>query len=408
MAYGGGDYATLKRTYGQALATKMVEFTFRSIRRTRAIIEDLGDAATPSEFRTVSRIRTFGDQESFDEVKASIAEFIGDNPQYEGMYDIIDDRQTLQERYNVHGVVGAVIFEAAALWPYRLIMAGWEDLLNRFPAKLNLEAQTVVSNVKHTPAGSSSTLYVVNTTRGEISARQVAYCTNGYTGNLIPAMRGPLYPYRGIMTVQDLGGDGDIHNKGAFRSWSIHQQSIQAEGSTEVVSSVHYLQQNAKSSHYFFGGGTYDPIQVITGDDTHVPVSGVKYLQKKLSHFLGQKPVPSNRLVSSWTGIMGFTADENPLIGRLPTFITSRLGKGEWVAAGFNGMGMSLCVAIGEALAYLMQGENVDDWLPEAFIVSESRLHTTLSTKKSVQSAKQHYGGDIERAVDEHQYISPL
>lgn len=268
VAYGGANYAELKQTYGQAMATKIVGFTFRSIRRTRAIIEDLGEPATASEFRTVSRIQTFSDQQSFDEAKASIAEFISDNQQYEGMYSIIDDCRMLREKYNVHGVVGAVVFEAAALWPYRLMMAGWENLLNKYPANLTIEAQTVVSSVKYMPVENSSAPYVINRTKGEISAGQVAYCTNGYTGNPIPCVRGELYPYRGTMTVQDLSNDRDLPNRGAERSWSIHQQLVQVGKSTEVISSVHYLQQNARSGHYFFGGGTYNPIQVITGDDT--------------------------------------------------------------------------------------------------------------------------------------------
>ena len=96
---------------------------------------------------------------------------------------------------------------------------------------------------------------------------------------------------------------------------------------------------------------------------------------------------------------MGFTSDENPLVGRLPPSIMSREGNGEWIAAGFNGMGLSLCVASGEALAYLMLGRNVSDWLPEAFNVSEARLHNTLNTEKSVEDVKQLYGGKDKRAL---------
>jgi glycine/D-amino acid oxidase-like deaminating enzyme len=408
VAYGGANYAELKQSYGQAMATKIVEFTFRSIRQTKAIVEDLGEAAATSEFRTVTRVRTFSDQQSFDEARRSIAEFVCDNPRYSNLYTIINDQQTLREKYNVHGVVGAVIFEAAALWPYRLIMEGWKSLLSRYPANLTLEAQTPVSTISYVPVASLNAPYVLTTTRGEIRAGQVAYCTNGYTGNLIPGVRGGLYPHRGTMTVQDLSADGDLPNRGAERSWSIHQQPVQDENGTEIISSVHYLQQNAKSGYYFFGGGKDDPIQAITGDDTAVPVSGVKYLQAKLSQFLGQKTPLNNKLVSSWTGIMGFTSDENPLVGRLPPSITSREGNGEWIAAGFNGMGMSLCVASGEALAHLMLGKNVSSWLPEAFNVSESRLQNTLNTEKSVEDVKQVYGGKDKRALRLDQCASRL
>lgn len=408
VAYGGANYAELKQSYGQAMATKIIEFTFRSIRQTKAIVDELGDAAAASEFRPVTRIRTFGDQQSFDKARRSIAEFIGDNPRYRGLYTIINDRHTLREKYNVHGVVGAVLFEAAALWPYRLIMEGWQSLLSRYPANLTLEAQTGVLTVNYALAVSPNAPYVLTTTRGEIRAGQVAYCTNGYTGHLIPGVRGGLYPHRGTMTVQDLSADVDLPNRGAERSWSIHQQPVRDEKGTEMISSVHYLQQNAKSGHYFFGGGKDDPIQAITGDDTAVPESAVKYLQEKLAVFLGQKNTLKNKLVSSWTGIMGFTSDENPLVGRLPLSITSREGGGEWIAAGFNGMGMSLCVASGEALACLMLGQNVSNWLPEAFNLSESRLHDSLNTDKSVEDVKQLYGGTNKRALQQDKYASRL
>ncbi|KEF54016.1 uncharacterized protein A1O9_09811 [Exophiala aquamarina CBS 119918] len=406
VAYGGASYTELKQSYGQPMATKIIEFTFRSIDRTRALIESLGEAGDAAEFRTVSRIRTFSDQPSFDEAQASIAEFVSDNPQYKGMYTIFNDPQTLREKYDVHGVVGAVVFDAAALWPYRLVMAGWEDLLKSYPTRLSIEAQTAVSHVTYTPLVNSSAPYALTTTRGEMRARQVVYCTNGYTGNLIPGIRGALYPYRGTMTVQDLGNDEDLPNRGAERSWSIHQQHVPDKHDTEVISSVHYLQQNASSGHYFFGGGKYDPVQVITGDDTSVPESGVKYLQEQLSHFLGQNSMQSNKLVSSWTGIMGFTSDDNPLVGRLTPSITSRNGDGEWMAAGFNGMGMSLCVASGEALAHLMLGQNADDWFPAAFSLSELRLRNTLNTEKSVQGVKHLYEGSCKQALNEDQHTS--
>lgn len=392
VSYGGANYNELKQTYGKAEATKIIEFTFKSVRRTKDVIEGLGNAADGSEFRPVTRIRTFGDHQSFNEARQSIDEFVLDNPQYHNLYTIIDDRETLHEKYNVYGVVGAVVFEAAALWPYRLIMAGWKDLLRRFSTNLTLEAKTPVSAVNYRPVENGIAPYVVTTTRGEIQAGQVVYCTNGYTGNLIPGLRGGLFPYRGTMTVQDLNDEANIPNRGAERSWSIHQEPKQEGDNSDIISSVQYLQQNANSGHYFFGGGKYDPIQAITGDDAIIPESGVQYLQAKLSSFLGQESSVNNKLISSWTGIMGFTSDGNPLVGHLPPSITCREGNGEWIAAGFNGMGMSLCVASGEALAYLMQSRDVSDWLPEVFKISESRLQSTLNTEQSIEDVKHMYG----------------
>ena len=65
-----------------------------------------------------------------------------------------------------------------------------------------------------------------------------------------------------------------------------------------------------------------------------------------------------------WTGILGFTGDEMPFVGKLPDYITKRDGKrsgsskeeGEWVAAGFNGEGMVWAWLSGTAVAVMMLG----------------------------------------------------
>lgn len=76
-----------------------------------------------------------------------------------------------------------------------------------------------------------------------------------------------------------------------------------------------------------------------------------------------------------WSGIMGFTGDRLPLIGKLPASATKRRGDGgEWIAAGFNGYGMPLCWSSGEAVAKMILGQDVDDFLPKSFVVTEERL----------------------------------
>jgi glycine/D-amino acid oxidase-like deaminating enzyme len=57
------------------------------------------------------------------------------------------------------------------------------------------------------------------------------------------------------------------------------------------------------------------------------------------------------RVVRAWSGIMGFTADGLPLLGRYDAL------PGLTVAAGFNGGGFSWGVIVGRIIACLLNGE---------------------------------------------------
>lgn len=83
---------------------------------------------------------------------------------------------------------------------------------------------------------------------------------------------------------------------------------------------------------------------------------------------------------------MGYSADGLPLVGRLPSALTGRTGEGEWIAAAFNGYGMANCLMSGEALALMMLGDNVSDWLPEAYGLDEKRLQGVLASSEAVNA----------------------
>jgi glycine/D-amino acid oxidase-like deaminating enzyme len=83
---------------------------------------------------------------------------------------------------------------------------------------------------------------------------------------------------------------------------------------------------------------------------------------------------------------MGFSSDGLPLVGRLPSTLTGRKGTGEWIAAAFNGYGMVNCLMSGEALALMILGENVSDWLPDAYGLGEKRLRGTLTPPEAIKA----------------------
>ncbi|KAM0470475.1 hypothetical protein ACHAP7_009539 [Fusarium lateritium] len=376
VAYGAVMYSKLKSMYGKDMATATVTFTLKNVERTRQLIKD---HSTNEEYRDVLRLRAFRDEGEFRKAQQSISEFEQDNPSMAGLYKFAD-REEAQKEHGVHGVAGIVIFKAGALWPYRLIMTILKAMMEKFPSRLTLEANTPALSISDDSSASSTHSYVVTTPRGQIRASHVVHCTNGYSGHLLPKLRGALFPFRGTMTVQDLGNC--LPNRGATHSWSVHSPPRLDKKLGLVDSGMRYLQQNAHSGHFFFGGEKATASDTLTADDSVENPTSAKSLKQQLPQLFGLSPVSEGQIVSQWTGVMGYTADGWPVVGQLPETMTGRKGAGEWIAAGFNGMGMSMCVLSGESLAKMILGQEASD-LPDTFKITSSRLRDHLTVEKS-------------------------
>ena len=69
--------------------------------------------------------------------------------------------------------------------------------------------------------------------------------------------------------------------------------------------------------------------------------------------------LPNVQIEQEWTGIMGFSPDDNPLIGELPGY------PGEYIMAGYTGHGMSIAFGAGKAIALMIEGQEPE--LPDSF-----------------------------------------
>lgn len=174
------------------------------------------------------------------------------------------------------------------------------------------------------------------------------------------------------MTVQDLGDN--VQNNGGKASYGFHYVPVYDEKARTRADGLVYLTQNAKSGLYFIGGENGTMEEALTADDTTTSKSSIDFLQKALPKYFDHANAKKDSLVSAWSGVMGFTIDSAPYVGRLPHSTTGREGEGEWISAGFNGYGMPYCWLAGQALAKMMLGQPTADLLPSAFSVSEERL----------------------------------
>ncbi|KAJ6016845.1 hypothetical protein N7451_000224 [Penicillium sp. IBT 35674x] len=374
-------YEQMKLDVGAEMAGKIIRFNIKTLNRLREIAQEF--AAEYAECTDVTKLRAFKDMPSFEKAKAGIKALELDHPSLKGIYSVLTAEEC--EKHGAFGLVGGIRHASGTVWPYRLIMKIFEVLRERHESRLSLEANTPVTSVRYEPNADPKYPYVISTARGEVRSTHVAYCTNAYTGHLLPSLRGGLFPMKGTMSVQDV--NHALTNKGASDSWAIHYKPFLDPADDSLADGLIYGMQNVKTGAFFFGGEKSPVSDLLSSDDTFLSASSVKFLQESLLSLFGRDPenITESKLVSAWSGIMCFSSDAMPLVGRLSETITHNSGEGEWISAAYSGYGMATAWLSGESLAAMILGQSAQDCLPEAYLVSESRLQSSISAAKSIE-----------------------
>ncbi|KAF9890478.1 hypothetical protein FE257_005883 [Aspergillus nanangensis] len=378
-ANAGEEYLHLAQMHGAEMAAKIVRFTFDNLQQ----MQELSQRYAPEscDLQAVQKLRVFLTDDAFAKFQGSLSLMERDHSSLRGIYTVID-RDQLKRDHQIDGA-GGCLLPAGTVWPYKLVTSAFASLLEKYPSRISIETGTPVTSVTQESSCSTGYPYRLDTPRGSLQATKVAYCTNGYTGHLLPSLRGPIHPFKGTMTVQDPGNA--MENQGRSLSWGFHYPATYDKPSQRYAAGLYYLLQNTETGYFYFGGEDTRIDLCMTADDSHVGDIAVRQLRGKLAPYLGCDGGEPWPLVSAWSGIMGFTADGLPLVGALPTSVTGRDGTGEYVAAAFNGYGMPNCLLSGKALAKMMLGEEVSDWLPEAYTINDRRMQEFLTVDQAVK-----------------------
>ncbi|KAI6336394.1 hypothetical protein MCOR14_004783 [Pyricularia oryzae] len=100
------------------------------------------------------------------------------------------------------------------------------------------------------------------------------------------------------------------------------------------------------------------------------------YLRETTPRYFGTnwgEKHPEGQVSKGWTGIMGYSADGYPLVGRMPNSHSQDV----LACCSFQGHGMVLCWMSAKALVEMIQGRDNEDlkaWFPDAFRVTEERF----------------------------------
>lgn len=226
------------------------------------------------------------------------------------------------------------------------MVAIFQILLTSYKNRFNVETSTpALRVVKRSDGGPDNRHpYLVYTPRGNIQAKHVVYCSEAHAPHLLPQLRGIIYPLRRQMSVQQ----ADLFPvEQAKYSWGFIYQNT-----------FDYMSQSARTGEIYLGGGTLLPeegnSQFLANPSDEADITSTMHLKGVVSTVFG---VPSVETKSTWTGIMGFSLDKLPLVGRLPASALVRADDqpgpyhGQWIAAGFGGYGMVNSWLSGQALA---------------------------------------------------------
>ncbi|KAL3496426.1 FAD dependent oxidoreductase [Aspergillus germanicus] len=380
-------YVKTREAVGAEMAGKIVRFSLKTLQAMRKVAREFSGADFPeaqdTEVTEVTKVRSFMDEESFRGMQYGVRELEADHPYLRGIYTVID-AETCQKDHGIHGAVGGVMHGAGSVWPYRIVTNLFDALLAQHASRLAIETNTPITRVTYEPSTDADHPYILDSLRGTLRATQVAYCTNGYTGHLLPSLRGALFPLKETMTVQELN---PAISRSAPTSWAIHYTPYLDANTGTYADGLTYGMQSAKSGYYFFGGAKCAPDELISSDDTVLVDSSVQLLQDSVTSLFGRESKDS-RLISAWSGVMCFSSDSMPLVGRLPSKMTNRAGEGEWICGAYNGYGMPSAWLAGESLALMILNQPPRDYLPEVFFLSEDRLKQGLSVERSMEFLK--------------------
>ncbi|KAI9155635.1 Gamma-glutamylputrescine oxidoreductase [Paramyrothecium foliicola] len=381
----GHTFGPLARQHGVEAAKQITRFSILNIDCIMKMVKEMGTAVQEEcQLRDVLKVMAVENADMWAAAKSSVLDFQENVQEYSNYHRIIE-KEDVPSKWNIQNAQGAVEHEAGAIWPYRLLMRLYEIMLEKYPQRLSLEAQTPVTNIEHSPDADSEYPYAITTPRGVVRARRVLHCTNGHASHLLPRLAGGIYPFRGTMSVQKPGPH--LANMGASQSWSLAHKSTLNVRTGFYDTGLYYLQQNALTGRIWIGNETAYLKDILTANDTYVPKEAKQALSTVLPNFFlkGWGAEKTSEIEAIWSGIQGHTADGLPIVGHVPASVTGEAGDSEqWIAAGFNGYGMDKCWLTGEALVRMMLDEDVSAWFPQCFLITERRLREELTADKTV------------------------
>ncbi|KIW13150.1 hypothetical protein PV08_08337 [Exophiala spinifera] len=350
--------------YGAKVADELIKFERQQVFDVKRLVEE---EKIDCDFELTRAIDIFTDQQTADSVMKTHNEMKSNGFSFPDDLHVIDDPKRAEQISGVRGAKAAFSFTAGSVWPYKLVT----HLLRRsIEMGANLQTNTLVQQIS---ADQADGRWTVKTNRGEILARKIIVASNAYTASLLPEFKEKIVPVRGVVcriAVPEETGKRAPHlnNTYALRFNPEHFDYLISRSDGSIV--VGGADRCAVEKQAYWYENT-DDSQLIP--ETEQYFTG--YMQRMFNGWEDSKA----HITDIWSGIMGWSNDSMPFVGRLP-------GKpGIYVTAGFTGHGMPRILGCSKALVELVQsdGETIDmntkNGIPIPYLLTDARLEDKTS-----------------------------
>ncbi|RPB15100.1 DAO-domain-containing protein [Morchella conica CCBAS932] len=388
--------------------------------------------------------------------------------------DTTEGRRILAQETRTPTAVGAVLSSAACLWPYKLVAHMLERAVRE--RGMNLQTCTpALSVVRNTGSGRKWTVITargnINTDKVVFATNaHTAHLLPAFKGHIYP-VRGQMsalvppksmidrpltHTYRlvgkdGMMDqyliqrpIQPDGSGGELM-LGGGRSLAAGFGEGRMDGAIDPPVARYLRRAPAE----FFAGETGFPGEAVVGGLEKSLVSKFRRLtidavvgsqlrfwdaaegigcddgeeedsdsgseyDDDNSESITQDSQGSRECVAKyeWSGVMGFSSDEMPWVGRVPALTAEEARargleareavmetEGLWMLAGFEGHGMAYCTGAAKALVQMMAGKQPYDFFPECLEASRQRMG--LAPEEDEEEDEEEVDAEEEDEVEE-------
>lgn len=388
-------------------------FEVKNVHSVKSYIEEHN---VPCEWRSVTGCRSFWVPEHYNAAKKDIEHLRKVNPELGSQVELIEpgDAKLMKQHKVSTAAKGVTLTQGAGqLWPYKYVTFIVEKLVRE--GRINVQTHTPVTKISQ--SGNKRYKQTVETPRGKISARHVILATNGYTSHLLQDFTDLIVPVRCEMSA--------LHPpKGSERLPNSYGMVGFEGGNSEhddyLIQRPFYDSPNGDGSrrggHLMFGGGRSFAMYNCVGetDDDIVDPGEADYLRRALLQLLdlGGETEGLKELKAShqWTGIKGYSRDNMPWVGKVPTGKTasSKSEDGMWLVGGYTGHGMPNATLCGKAVVEMVLAEEQGDVshedlcrqlvdsgdLPSTYLITSDRLKAAHGLPSVVEqdAAGGHHG----------------
>ncbi|KAK5943818.1 hypothetical protein PMZ80_003099 [Knufia obscura] len=360
--------------YGVEQANTVVRLNLKCLQEMHALAESHGpEFEKDCRHVRLEKFFSYYDEDLYEEAKEALKFYEAQIPEEKGVFKVVSKEET-SSVYHLRNAVGGFRFPAGVVSPYRLVTNTLKKLLADYPSRLTINTRTPVTAIHYDSGSAHKFPYMISTSRGPIRAKTVIHCTNGHSGHLNPGLRGSLYPARGVMSAQS--APAQFPDSSRKNSWSFFRTASYHEQARVVEKGHYYAHQHPQTGDVWLGGHYDGTGGYITGNDGEVDADAARNIVTMIPQLFDDQVTGGKASDSAkvWSGILGYTADSLPFVGRLPRRLTWRDGSGEWIAAGYNGWGMVNGLLCGSAVAQMVLGKDLTAWFPETYGITDKRL----------------------------------